>query len=206
MIVNFINPNKYSAYILGLFIADGSIYYKKPHNHIRFEMISEDINNLEYIFMKCFKWNKHIRKRNKWKETTTFYKNSKELSLFLQSKNFHQKNNIDINFISKKLLRYFLLGYIDGDGCYYFNSKLHLRQFCITENINFDWNFIINILNELKIKYTISKNIDKKGYRSSRLRITGKDNIIKLKQFLYPKNFEFGLKRKYIKLNELINN
>jgi hypothetical protein len=101
-------------------------------------------------------------------------------------------------------MNYFLRGVIDGDGCFYINKKTNQTQFSLAGSYNQNWNYFTDILNSLNIKYNIKKSkIKKEGkiHKSSVVRITKRNDIVKLGDFVYV-NYEMdkmGLKRKYDK-------
>ena len=67
-----------------------------------------------------------------------------------------------------------------------------------------NWEFLEKILSSLNIKYNISRKFTKSNHRYSQVVFSGYEKIYKLKQFIYPNEFEFGLYRKYKKCMECI--
>jgi len=102
--------------------------------------------------------------------------------------------------------RYFFLGLIDGDGCFYFNKKT--RQFYITSGFEQDWSHIIKLFIYLNIsQFECRKVKNKNGNKSSFIRIKKHNEILNLFNYLYPNGtYEIGLKRKFIKCKEIIDN
>lgn len=188
------------AYLLGFIWADG--YLSRIHT-IGISCLSTDMNNIENIFQKTGEWNKTIRNRPNRKQITTFYTSNKELVNFLKENDYHAKSEESadkiLSRIPNNLKRYWLLGLIDGDGCFYRGK--YAKQFSIGSSYNQKWNYIINIfkqldINKFKIKKVIQKN---EKHKSSMIRISKSSEIIKLIQYIYPKGYEFGLKRKFDK-------
>lgn len=197
-----------TAYILGFLWADG---YLGCNYSINIEITSKDANIIKKIFLSTGKWHIFQRTRKHWKPQTKICCNSKVLYNHLIKLGFNNKNknpNKILNIIPKKLHHYWFRGYFDGDGCWYFNPKQYLRQCIISSKYNQNWNFMIKLLNKLKIsKYSLDKikYINKQDIENkhSRLRLSNLDSIKKFGNYLYNGN-QFGLKRKLQKFNEII--
>jgi len=203
--VKFLNPSKESAYIMGLLWADGHLNNKSQRHRIEIEAVWDDLVCLKKLFKG---WTIKTRSRINRKKQMTYITCNKVLYHFLKSMDYTDKNykSADkiISYLKQKnndLLRFWLLGYLDGDGCVYFNKKRNLRQISFSSGFNQDWNFLSIILNNLNINFKIYKNhLKKSNSKYSCLRFCGKNNCIKFLNYLYPQGFEFGLKRKYCKL------
>jgi hypothetical protein len=78
---DFINPNKYTSYILGILWGDG--YISKTTNSITLECIKSDMDEIESIFDSTGCWNKYSRLRNNRKEQTSFNIADKKLHQYL---------------------------------------------------------------------------------------------------------------------------
>jgi len=92
------------------------------------------------------------------------------------------------------------LGWIDADGCFYYNKKNNCRQFSIACSYEQDWSIFENLLNDLSITYSISRQKNKNKY--SHLRITNKIGINTLGDYIYS-DF-IPMKRKHMKYLEII--
>jgi hypothetical protein len=213
-ISNFtINVDKNSAYLLGLLWADGYIanntINKKQKYDINIECVDEDMNYFKKILNKTGKWSYHSRQRNDWKPSTKATTCNKELVEYLHMNDYNEKNIKSpykiISKLPKKLIKYFLLGVIDGDGCFYFNKKESLRQFTICGSFNQDWGAFETIFKSIGITYKINKKQNKK-HGSSEIRVLNKVNIKKLGDFIYStiNKDNIGLPRKYKKYLEII--
>ena len=114
----------------------------------------------------------------------------------------------NIDDLPKNLFRYFILGFIDGDGCFYISKNKITKQFYITSSFDYDWSMIKSLFDSMDIKYKISKvvNNKEKNHRSSYIRITKYDSHKKLYNYLYPNGYEIGLRRKYDKATDIIKN
>ena len=199
--------NKYFVYFLGYLWADG--YLEKYRCML--EIIEEDGLDIIDDIMKIKFLNIKIIKRNRGKrkpQMSIYFCNSKlytdYISIYFKNKSFVSPNKL-INNIPNDLLRYFYLGLIDGDGCWY-NNKTN-RQFYVSSCYNQDWNHIIELfkINNI-INYNIQRTVSNKNHKSSCIRLSKYLDIVKLYQYLYPNGYEIGLKRKYNKCLELVNN
>lgn len=133
-----------------------------------------------------------------------FYDNYQ--SKYFNDKSFRSPCDL-IHDIPSELVRYFYLGLIDGDGSFYFNKKNGIRQFVITSTYEQDWSYVENLFISLNItQYEIRRVVNKKGNRSSLIRIKKYDEILSLYNYLYPNGYEIGLSRKYHKCSDIINN
>ena len=209
---DFINvTTKYHAYILGLLWADGWLRYKGKIKNIRIELTKTDADNIECIFDKTGKWNVYYRKQSKKrKERTGFVASSAKFADFLFDKDYKIKSVASptkiYDVIPSSLKKYFLLGWIDGDGCFYINEKSSRIEFTMAGSYTQDWKCLENIFHSLNItNYKIKRKVMKNGNKYSIVRILRKGELEKLKTWLYEDGFEFGLKRKYDKLIKITN-
>lgn len=177
-----------SSYILGLLWADGSFSNKD----IRLECIQEDMEHFSNTLEKVGKWNYYtrVRKNSKGenkKPITLACTSNRILYEFLMENDYKEKSiKSPIKILNKlkneNLIKAFIIGVIDGDGCFYFNKSL--RQFTISGSLNQDWTSFENILNMLNITYNIQRKVTKKvGY--SNIRITNKEGIKKFGNFIF---------------------
>jgi hypothetical protein len=207
----FINSiTKESSYILGLLWADGHIEHGKYKYVVNIECLSEDMDYFIPVLDKTGDWLYYYRVRKGRKPITKAHTSNKELNLYLADKDYNNKSSKSpkqiLETIPNNLKRYFILGVIDGDGCFYFNEKHGLRQFSITGTINQDWEDFEKIFKELGIIYKINRvsNV-KSGY--SQIRILNKTNILKLGGYLYStiQVDNIGLPRKHQKYLNIID-
>lgn len=205
------NYTKEYCYYLGYLWSDGYISQYK----IELEIVREDgdnifellqsINNIKFIIK--------TRHRENRKEQMSLNVYNKEFSNYLSLLDYNKKSYSNFNKIINKistqsinLIRYFILGLIDGDGCFYLSKDKRTRQFYITSSYEQDWSSIEDIFKYLNInRYKINKIIDNKGNKSSHIRITNYSDIVILYHYLYPNGYEIGLKRKHEKCLDIIN-
>jgi len=210
----FYNINtKEISYLLGLIWADGFLNPSKNGNNsnLGFTMVKEDIDEIKPILEKVGKWNYYERKQpvKSWKPSINVITNNKRIMNFLIEHNYDKKSYISADKILSKipdgLRHYFFRGLIDGDGCFYYRKPSKgsiIRQFALTSSYDQDWTYFERLCIELGIKYNIKRTKNIKS-SSSVIRITNKDGIIKLGDYIYD-NIEYdnvGLKRKKEKFN-----
>lgn len=205
----FKNINKSEiAYILGFLWSDGYCHKKNNTNSIVLEIVREDLDEIKHIFDSVGKWGYYFRKREGRKEIASLKTSNRPLLEYLYTLDFNRKSFISpdklINKIPLDLRKYFFRGIIDGDGCFYFDSK-RLRLFSVTSSIDQDWKYLKDLFDNLGIEYNIRNkehnNKDGNISHSSVIYVTGIERIKKLGDYIYD-GYEIdkiGLKRKYEK-------
>lgn len=205
------------VYLLGLIWADGFLNPSKSgYNHnLGFTMVKEDVDDIRPVLDYIGKWNYYERKQpiETWKPSINVITNNKRIMNFLIEHDYDKKSYVSANKILSKipddLKHYFFRGLVDGDGCFYFykpEKGSTLRQFALTSTYEQDWSYFEELCLNLDINYKIKKTSNIKS-SSSTIRITNKDGINKLGNYIY-KNFdiyELGLKRKYNKFKEIVS-
>jgi hypothetical protein len=199
--------NKNFVYFLVYLWADGSVERRRFMLEIIEEdaiEILDDIKNIDFLNIKTYKRERKDRKP----QICIYFCNVKFyddfLSKYFINKSFTSPDKL-LKDIPEELRRYFYLGLVDGDGCFYFNNKL--RQFYVTSSYNQDWNYLECLFKKLDItQYEIKRVITKSGDKSSYIRIKKYKEILNLYNYLYPDNYEIGLNRKYNKCKEIIDN
>ena len=117
------------AYVFGFLIADGYIFVN-PYGSCYFGFVSADKEIIEKI--RNLLGSNHkigIRKRSlehpKWKDVYVLQIGSKHIFQYLKKLGIVQNKSLVIKFpknIPNELLRHFVRGYFDGDGCVYFRQ------------------------------------------------------------------------------------
>lgn len=187
------------AYFIGFFWADGT----NGNNSIAIEIVEEDGLELQPLFKEIFNFNIKTRHRSGRKPQMTFRTGSVKASKLFTSLGKYPKSSENhskvLEFVGEKYFRFFLLGLIDGDGCFY--AKDNVAQFSISGNRNQDWSTLLEYLKD----YSPSVHTEEtKTGNSSILRIANVLNIRKLIKFLYS-DTNLGLKRKREKANVILN-
>ena len=196
------------AYYLGYLWADGHICRVS----ISLEINSNDANAIlphlsKIDFLKLNLYNRH---REGCKPCTRINFTSAKLydsffSIYFNEKSLSSPDKL-LEIIPDKLKRYFFLGLIDGDGCFYVSKNGKTKQFEISSSYDQDWEYIINLFETINIKkFTIQKSETKNG-NSSKIRVVNYNDIEKIYNYLYPSGYEIGLKRKYDKCKLIIDN
>lgn len=196
------------VYLLGFLYADGYIYEntKAKSVTIRLEIKKEDYEDIKDIINKTGYWPAYNRKRKGRKEQTTIATSNRYLYNFLLKYNYKDRKNSKniLKLIPKNLKYLWYRGYLDGDGCIYFNKTNSCSQLVFASNYDQNWDFIKNLMDELKInKYFIQRVIKNNGNRHSIIRSTNRQSILTLLHYIYQDKINIGLKRKYSKYTKI---
>ena len=195
-----IDINEYTSYLLGLLWTDG--YILKNRKTTSISMVSDDLNELNWIFDKTGYWYKQYRKRIGKRESLTLSAYNPELLNGLIDLNFDKKSYISpdklFNIIPQEYLKYLIRGIIDGDGCFYVGKNTY--QLTIASTYEQDWSFYIDFFSKIGFDFKIQRRIHKKS-KSSIIRLCKRESIISLCDWLYDGylNDKIGLQRKYNK-------
>ncbi len=214
-----VNPNQFLkintkevAYILGILWADGFIYSKK-YQAIRLEIKSEDMKCIDYIFKETGKWTITHRNRKNRQPQSTIQTSNKILVEFLLQKGYypHSIESADkiLFLIPDELKHYWFRGLIDGDGCFYINKKNNIHQLSISGSYDQDWAYIINVFNNLNIKYSVNRRKQAQGTKINKfsyIRIANRKDIINFGNYIYKGYMgdKMGFLRKHKKFLEII--
>lgn len=194
---NHKNP-KELAYWLGFFWADG---YIRKDSELVIEITEEDGLTLKPIFMRLASFKIYKRSREGRKPQMSFYYRDKSIAQILKSlgkySNSIESHEKILKYIPEKYRNYFIRGLIDGDGCFYTDSK-HV-QFSITNSINYDWEYLKNYFKSVYNLNCLIHNTETNNGNSSTLRASGKYNIIEFIKQLYKIKDGVWLPRKFNK-------
>jgi hypothetical protein len=204
-----IEYNKEFCYLLGFLWSDGYI----ERYRIGIEILSDDakdiVSDIKSIKFLNICESSRVRKGRR-PQTNIYFCSSKIYDSYFSK--YYSNKSVDspiklLEVIPNDLKRYFYLGLIDGDGCFYFNEKNKTRQFYVTSSFEQDWSHMVNLFNDIGIfQYEIRKVENKNGNKSSFIRVKKYDEIKRLFKYLYPGGYEFGLKRKYDKCKLIVDN
>lgn len=190
--------SKESAYVLGFLWADAYIYVKRHFTIL--EIIKSDFDNISNLFQN---WTISYRNRKNRQPQARAQTSNGLLYDFLVQHNYLNKSGGSpssiINHIPEQYRSYWYLGYIDGDGSWYTNYKNSCNHIHIGSTYDQDWNFMLELGNQLDIYFGISRRIAKNGNKSSIVRCSNLEEIKKIQSYLYPNGYEIGLKRKFDK-------
>lgn len=185
------------AYILGFLYADGC--NDKKQNRVTIQVGEKDKKILYFVkkqtsYSGPIKFQKIENKNHQNRVILCF--GSKNLCSILEKQGVvPPPKDFSIEFPSKKimnekLLKYFVLGFFDGDGSAFIKNGKPVASFSCAS-----YNFIIK-LKEFLLKKNISSSLYKNKKRNSyELTIYSKMNIKNFTKLLYRKNL-FCLKRK----------
>lgn len=190
--------------MLGFIWADGWVRKTKYHREVRIECVREDIEHIKPYFDEVFNWKVYYRNRINRRPQARLNLVDKEFVDFLLESGYSTKRDAmkALWIIPKRLRSLWFRGLIDGDGCWYYNSKLYKRQFSLTSNKDQDWSFFERLSAELGFNYRMYRR-----YHSSVVEISNKKDIEILGNYIYdtfPED-KIGLDRKYNKWVEIVN-
>lgn len=197
--------NKNYLYLLGLLWADGYMgkyYTVLDINRTDGEEIMKRIPDIKHSV--------YYMHRKPYKKSMIIHFKDKLFNSFLKQ-NGYQVNRLNPNKIldqiDKDKIKYWLLGYLDGDGCIYTNIKNKCFQLTFASSIKQKWDFLVQFCNEHKIKYSIRKakhiTVKNKIHKASYFRVVGIINMKKFLDVVYKNNV--GLSRKYNKYKEALD-
>ena len=206
------------AYLLGFYYADGCLNTQRKRIKISIDFNDVEIINLfrEYIAPLNIIGEYINPKENKNKTKT--HLNSIQIysphiveTLTKYGMGYRKTYNdiTDLSFIQDNVMRHFIRGYFDGDGCVYSHIikkkvKLKSGNFKEYEYTNRLWFIVSHTKTHLEIlkqwleNHEIFPNIYPNQNGDFLLSVTKKDSFYKLRELLY-KDSKFFLKRKYDK-------
>lgn len=198
------------AYWLGFLIADGSLNKKKYGYHTSFELSIQDKSVVEK-FAEDISYKGKIyltNTRARLSISDTIFSSELLKYGFSNQKTFNEKFP-DKEIIDKSLIKYFILGYFDGDGSIMFykeKNRVRARFHLVCGNRNF-LEKIKEVLEENGIKFS-KKSLHKK-YTGCKdvyeLESSSLENIVKIADYFYFNNIYFSMNRKKDKFKEIIN-
>jgi hypothetical protein len=197
--------NELNAYALGLLWADGFMHHNKKYKskYLRIEILQDDFMDFEAALSSLGKLTHGTRlRKNRTRPITSALISNKNLAEWAFNLGFKQKSQISpcaiLENISKEYYRDFIRGWIDGDGCFYINSKNNIYQFYMCGSYEQDWTAFENFLNAHQISYIYKQKIQIQNNRENKcsvIKILKRNDLIKLREILYTNTFTF-LKRK----------
>ena len=195
------------AYFIGFFWADG---YISDKGGIRIKIIKDDADQIFPIFLKLGDFKIYYQNRKNRKLQAEIYTNRvdiadqfKGLGKYPKTIESHQKI---IDYIPQEYWAYFLRGYIDGDGCYYIQSKKNTFKttFSITSAYDQDWTGIQKLLEYFGLKTKVIQRQTKTGC-SSYIRNCNSQEIKSFVEKIYAEKDNIWLPRKYEKVQFFLN-
>lgn len=194
-----------NTYLLGFIWADGHVSFRDAACLITARFVTDDAHDILPLFNETGKWSVYTQTPNGCREATITQTNNRPFAEFLDKMDYITKSNASaekiLNFIPEHLRRYWWLGYIDGDGCFYIGKKG--QEISISSGYNQDWTHFEQLAKEINLEYHFDKRKTQRG-NSSDIRVVKKESCAKFIRFLYSEGYEFGLKRKYDKAMEML--
>lgn len=198
------------AYFLGLLYADG--YNSEKRNAITLALVKKDRHILD-IFAQYLNTNKLVIDSCRNTSNLTIY--SKNISEKLAKLGCMQAKSFKIKFpryLRKDLIRHFIRGYFDGDGCFSYGIRKNKNSLKTTSDS------IINFTSTedfcLYLKKYFQDNFHINSYLSCRhpnnhnnnrtITISGNKQVIKIMEWMY-KDTDLYLQRKHDKFIEFCN-
>lgn len=196
--------DKYWAYFLGFFWGDGSV-----RNGAVIGIVNDDGLKIENIFEKCVPFKKSLYQPKNKRLQSYYYFRDKCFFSFLIENDYWDKSNLSptkiLSRIPKENHRYFWLGYVDADGCFYKRKGRIGGAFSLSGSYEQDWSDFLILLKELEIENFFYFQKAFSSGRSSVFEIKYGPDLFRLSKYLYPNDFEFGLKRKFDKCQSIIS-
>lgn len=194
-----------NSFLLGFIWADGHVSFCNTECRIQASFVVDDSPCFLPLFQQTGKWNIYIRNISGCRKAFSVSTNNRPFAEFLTKMDYITKSNASadkiLNFIPENLRRYWWLGCIDGDGCFYIGKTG--QEIGISSSYTQNWSYFEKLAAEIQIDFHLEKRISDKG-NSSSIRIVKKESCAKFIRFLYPDGYEFGLKRKYDKAMEML--
>lgn len=195
------------AYFIGFFWADG---YISDKGGIRIKIAKEDGDKIFPIFLKLGDFKLYYQNHKGRKPQSEIYTNRVDIanqfkSLGKYPKTIESHKKI-IDYIPKEYWSYFLRGYIDGDGCYYIQSKknTYCTIFSITSAYDQDWSGMQECLSYFGLETKVVQRKTKTGC-SSYIRNCNSHEIKQFVEKIYAEKDNIWLPRKYEKVQFFLN-
>lgn len=211
-LMNDFNPkfNSIQAYALGLLWADGYLYQPKKirAKKLALEVVSEDFKDFKVPLESLGKIIISTRNRPNRKPQTCGLISNYGLCEWLSTMDYHTKSLDSPHKILTHLdtiyHRDFIRGWLDGDGCIYYNIQNKCCQISISGQYEQDWKLLSSYLQSLNISHNIRRLENKKHQKHSILMITGIKNVKSIINHVYHNNDLPKLERKFKKAQEIL--
>lgn len=198
-----INDEK-TAYWLGFIAADGCVFEKEDGYRLKIGLQEKDMSHLEK-FCADLESNLSVKTQavkvnGKAYGTSSVQVNSTKLCRDLISHGIHPQKTFTLKMpsIPNNLMRHYIRGFIDGDGCYYINKRAGKDTYRYAiEIVGGSYQFLEGLKNHLQDN-DISSNIYRKRDKNWKLVITRREDIVKTIDYLYLDSSIY-LDRKQIK-------
>jgi hypothetical protein len=186
------------CYFLGLLWADG---YINDTPRITLEIKADDMNSV--VVPSGF--SRYDRQRMHRQPVSTLYSGNRVLFDFVKRCGYLEKHQPSDDLTSNF---YWWLGFIDGDGCWYFNSKTKLGQLILTSHYGQDWEFAQQFLCKYGWSCKVYQKESNRGHKYSQLAVLRQQDLCDFGKVLYRDyaTKHIGFPRKYHKWTEIVEN
>lgn len=193
------------AYFLGLLYADG---YNNQKNATVAISLQEDDKSILVSFSKCTQSTRkivrinHYKKQKKGKPQYRFLLQGRKISDRIAELGCYQKKSLTLKFpteeqVPNHLLRHFIRGVWDGDGCHSYDSGKYFKIYAsLVSSISF-CNSFESLIKE-KFNLTIHKYLVGKNKKTIRIMFSNRNSIINFLSWIYDDS-NFYIQRKYDK-------
>lgn len=205
--------NEKKAYWLGFIAADGCVSRNRNSLYLSIGLSARDIEHLKKFKNDTGSSSKIIiydvanRKGQSYKSCSIQIYNKKICSDLISHGIIERKSlklKFNQNFHNQELIKHFIRGYFDGDGCISVSKKEKNKvKFSLLGTQDFLDGCSRFLSEKIKIKYKNSKNYINRNYYE--LEWSGRINCKKILDYLYEDSNIF-LDRKYKKYNEIYKN
>jgi intein-encoded DNA endonuclease-like protein len=178
------------AYWLGFLMADGCVYINADNGLYRLKLTLSiiDIQHL-YRFNSCLSGNRKpvIDKK---KQATLIFSSKKLCNDLIKNGCIQRKTFLlEFPYIEHTLIRHFIRGYVDGDGCF---TKLKGRK---TKQLEFSVIGTMSMLEQMQQYLMLNNKIYQRGNVFT-IRAAGNKQVRRIASYLY-KDAAIFLQRKY---------
>jgi transposase len=200
-------PNK--AYILGLLYADGCHPSNKDAIQLALQeqdvgvlnLIKEELQTDRPLYFVSSEYSP-LTKHNQYRLDIT----NQHIARVLDSYGVHSRKSLTLEWpewMEQSLVRHFIRGYLDGDGCIYFNHKTSECKIYIASTENF-CNSMKNVIFDL-ISVNTSITQASGGNKITKvLNIGGNRQVYKFLNWIYA-DADLLIERKYKKYLDFVN-
>lgn len=203
----------FDAYMLGLLWADGHLRYFSPtRSTIYFQILATDAKEIEPNITKTGFWKKRLVMQTNRQDTIQFTNSDKTFINFVHKNGFENKEKRNFQILDKipsHLIKYWLLGYFEGDGSLLIN-KVNKKRF-LRASVQFysglfqNWDILVEkIQNLFHISFKIRTRLRKTG-NFSYIECYKRIDVIKFMHILYQDVTINFFSRKYQKYQLLLS-
>ena len=208
-ISHFVVDSFEKAYTLGFLWGDAYMKHVKAKTGISqvyypgLEIVRDDLLVIKDLFSVWGDWICRFRSRPNRRPQGEIALYDSKFGWFLAQHDYVIKSISEptkiLSIIPEDLKQYWWRGFIDADGCFYHNDRWSTNQFSIAGAFELPWDETIKMFRQLGIdQYQVQHRTHSKS-KSSAIRISNPNSIVKLGDYIYADNLHIGLQRKHNK-------